>query len=160
MDRRSFLKGSAGGLALIAMAKGAPLAEAFPYSRFNLVPIEAVPRDVVALAKRFTAIGHFPGTVGDLPMEYRPMVLTSHSGMGNTEWHFFMGTAKYYEDVELVVRVIVPDPGSGLGYKYCYEIARLLGFPSTVYKDGKLEADFEDWGTDTTLTGYCVGFIT
>jgi hypothetical protein len=169
MDRRTFLKGSVGGLALIAMAKGAPLAEAIPDSLFHLVPIESVPSDVKAIAKRFTAIGHYMITAtgeidhsGDLPLEWRPKVLRFHSGMGNTQWAFFMGPKEYWEDVELVVTVIVPDKGSQWTWKYCYQLARDLGYPLTVYRDGSLYADFKEpaWMyLDQAVSGYCLGFI-
>jgi hypothetical protein len=163
MDRRSFLKGSVGGLALIAMAKGVPLAEASPDS-FRLISINAVPSDVMAVAEKFTATGHFLGydNAYDLPLEFRPKVLTCHGGMGNTEWHFFMGTEKFAEEVDMILRVIVPDKGVDLGYKYAYEIARTLGFPLWVYKDGGVEADFTEkaWESqDQAISGYCLGFI-
>jgi hypothetical protein len=171
MDRRTFLKGSVGGLALIAMAKSAPLAEAStgspppppPMDRsFRLVPIQNAPSPVMAVAERFSATGHYGGDVGDLPLEWRPMVLTYHSGMGNTGWVFFMGPEKYWEDIELVVTVIVPDKGSQWPWKFCYQLARDLGYPLTVCKDGTVIADFTEkaWEyVDQAVSGYCLGFI-
>jgi hypothetical protein len=169
MDRRTFLKGSAGGLALIAMGKSAPLAQASTGGICNpihgpllLVPIGSVPSDVMAVANRFSATGHYGGNVGDLPLEWRPMVLTYHSGMGNTQWAFFMGPEKYWEDIELVVTVIVPDKGSQWPWKYCYQLARDLGYPLTVFKDGAVIADFTEkaWEyVDQAVSGYCLGFI-
>jgi hypothetical protein len=162
MDRRTFLKGSVGGLALMAMAKGAPLAEAIPDSDFRLVSIESVPSDVKLIAERFSAIGHFDDEVGDLPLEWRPKVLRFHSGMGNTQWAFFMGTKEYWEDVELVVTVIVPDKGVQFPWKYCYQLARDLGYPLTVYRDGVVIADFKEkaWDyLDQAVSGYLLGFI-
>jgi hypothetical protein len=162
------------------MAKSAPLAEAssspplpppLTGSRFFLVPIESVPPDVKAVAERFSATGHYKFTAtgevdpsGDAPLEYRPMVLTYHSGMGNTQWAFFMGPEEYWEDIELVVTVIVPDKGSQWPWKFCYQLARDVGFPVTVYRDGLPYVDFTEQAwlaqyVDTAVSGYCLGFI-